>query len=114
MLKKLGWMSFGICTGIAVNKAYTYYNPSRNITLSSKELIDSYIDERKLEKGHYTAVLKALGIMFKGFYSYGMSVKLEGFNFNNTYLMDEEIQNDNQINHIFCIFSPNEYLCGHP
>lgn len=43
-----------------------------------------------------------------------MGTKLDGFNFNTTYLMNEEMKDKQRIKHIFCIFSPTDYLCGHP
>ena len=48
MLKRLATLSFGAVSGVLGYKAYKYYNPEKNISLSSKELIDSYIGERNL------------------------------------------------------------------
>lgn len=53
--------------------------------------------------------------MLKGFYHYGMDTKIRGFNYNSTYLRKDELTHpDEEIKHLYCIFSPTEYICGHP
>lgn len=107
MMGKLGYLLFGAGAGVGGYKIYSKYNPESNITLSSKGLIDSYVADNNLAHGHMVTVLKALGVMFKSFYNYGMDSKLQGFNYNSTYLIQDEIKDNYNINHIYCVFSPN-------
>lgn len=54
--------------------------------------------------------------MNRGFYHYGMDTKLQGFAYNKTFTrMDESKHNyESGVNHIYCIFSPKDEICGHP
>lgn len=56
--------------------------------------------------------MKSLGLMWKSFYHYGMDDKLEGFNFNHIYV--KKTEDEEHLKHLYCIFSPTDYLCGHP
>jgi hypothetical protein len=59
--------------------------------------------------------MKAVGFFLKGFYHFGLGTKLEGFNYHETYLKTDELKDDaRNINHIYCIFSPTDNICGHP
>lgn len=59
-------------------------------------MIDSYVYNNKLEKGYLVNVLKSVGLMLKGFYHYGMDTKLQGFNFNSTYLRTNEVRDEGE------------------
>lgn len=49
-------------------------------------MIHSYIVKHELEQGYLVNVLKSVGLMLKGFYHYGMDTKIQGFNYNSTYV----------------------------
>ena len=55
-------------------------------------------------------IMKSLNLFWKGFYNYGIDHKLQGFYFHESYI--EQDQED--IKTIYCIFSPTDYICGHP
>ena len=115
MLKKLGYLMVGMGTGAVAHKAYTVAKPPQHFdTAKSNELVQNYVQHHKLEKGDFMQMFKALGVIFKSFYVYGMEVKLEGFNFNTTYMLSDEMDGQHDITRIFCIFSPTDSICGHP
>lgn len=89
MKGKLLYLLFGSGIGAGSNYVYRYYNPERNVTTSSQDMINSFVSTHKLEQGYLVNVLKSVGLMLKGFYHYGMDTKIKGFNFNSTYLIRE-------------------------
>ena len=115
MRSRLLYLVLGARIGAGGHYTYRQLNPELTMSKSARELIESYTSLRGLEKGYLVQVMRGLGIMLKGFYHYGMINKLEGFNYIASYLDKEEVHNSNlPVTKLFCIFSPNEWICGHP
>lgn len=94
MKLRLAYLLLGAGAGGGSHYAYRQYNPEKNVKKSSRDMIDAYVHNHNLEKGYLVNVLKSVGLMLKGFYHYGMDTKLEGFNFNSTYLRSKEVRDE--------------------
>lgn len=96
MKSKLAYLLFGAGIGGGSHYLYRYYNPERTITISSQELIDSYINSHNLDSNFLIQVLKSISLMLRGFYHYSLDTKLEGFNYNSIYLKREQVKDNEQ------------------
>lgn len=93
MKARLLYLLFGTGIGSGAHYGYRYYNPERNLSQSTNDMVNSYVGNHELEQGYLVSVLKSVGLMLKGFYHYGMDTKIRGFNYNSTYLKKSEVKN---------------------